>query len=238
MDQYVKGKDVGFDQFPAVEVSSNVDTLRTTDMWPDPRLPVGALWPDYANGVLRDEEPESAAPVPLMVLPAGGTEVDQLLERAPATAERPQSSVTVTYEVMEDFVVSGVPTLNVRGTLYSQGNAYLAAELYDVSPEQDTQLVSYGMFNLAHENGHDQYDPVVARASDVDLPFLPTEWVFQEGHTLMIELRAVQAGADGLSLPGPPGYFSVGDHPDGNGAFFFEDVPLEAYEPMPRSAEP
>ncbi|HLE47694.1 MAG TPA: CocE/NonD family hydrolase, partial [Candidatus Thermoplasmatota archaeon] len=71
MDHYVKGRDLGFDTIPPVEVVTNVDTIRQAQLWPDPAAPIRELWPDFPAGKLHSEKPASLPQVQLLVTPVG-----------------------------------------------------------------------------------------------------------------------------------------------------------------------
>ncbi|MBW3583903.1 MAG: CocE/NonD family hydrolase [Euryarchaeota archaeon] len=226
MDQYVKGVDLGFDGLPAAEIATNVGTVRQAEVWPDSVLGETLLWPDLAAGTMSTDE-STAKGATLMLTPTAPP------GQVPVDIDR----LRVSYTLSEDLAVSGIPALHIRGTLENKGNAYLAAQLFDKGPNE-TALVSYGMFNLAHEDGHDTWNAVTG-PSDVTLPFLPTEHVFQAGHTLEIVLYGV--AADELAYPGlgnPTGAFTFGAHPDGMGALHLPTVPMTEYQKMPRSAAP
>jgi hypothetical protein len=66
------------------------------------------------------------------------------------------------------------------------------------------------MFNLAHRDGHDTYAPLMpGETVTVQLPLLPTEWVFEQGHSLRLELRAARAMDWALVGPGQPGLLTL-----------------------------
>lgn len=217
MDQYVKGKDLGFEKLPDALIATNVETTRGADSFPTTGLDTVELWPDWAGGSLSGTESDASGAT-LTIAPENG------------------NVLQVTLEVDQAFAITGTPHLNLRGTLRNGGNAFIGATLYDVH-DGKRDLVTYGMYNLAHDETHTTWTAVTG-ASDVMLPFLPTEYVFQEGHKLQIDLYGV---TDPLAFPGlgaPAGQFEIGAHPDGVGAFIADTVPMEAYEPMAWTAQP
>lgn len=219
MDQYVKGKDLGLDQVPPVLVQNNVGSERQADAWPTPGLDQTHLWPDWAAGEFHMDE--SAANGAELSIGPGAPVAEETLE--------------VAYEVPGNLTMSGAATLQMRGTLQPGGNAFLSAELYD-RHDGDMDLITWGMFNLAHDETHQTWTPVTGPV-DVDIRFLPTEYVFQEGHELVIRLTGVHD--DPTAFPGlnvPAGIFTIGDHSDGVGALVLDSPSMDAYTGFDRTA--
>lgn len=183
MDQYVKGRALGFENIAPVEVVVADHLFRSGESWPPTDAVDKALATDFGKGRLG----EAGSGAQMMLAPAplnGGWTLDLKLE--------------------EPLAVAGIPRVAVTGTLAPGGNGYLYAELWDIG--DDDALVSYGMFNIAHRGGHDSYQPATAGEKlTFELPFLPTEWVFPEGNTLRLVLKG---SADRAFDPGQPALFT------------------------------
>jgi hypothetical protein len=79
--------------------------------------------------------------------------------------------------------------------------AYLSAKLCDVFPDGTSALVSRGVLNLAHRNGHATplaLEPGVPTAIEVELE--ATSWIFDAGHRVRLSL----AGSDWPNVWPPP----------------------------------
>ncbi|MEP6892429.1 MAG: CocE/NonD family hydrolase, partial [Gaiellaceae bacterium] len=78
---------------------------------------------------------------------------------------------------------------------------YLSAKLCDVFADGTSALVTRGILNLAHRNGHDAPSPLepgVPTAIEIELE--ATSWVFEPGHRVRLSL----AGADWPNTWPPP----------------------------------
>ena len=111
-------------------------------------------------------------------------------------------------KMKRSFEIAGRAELAIKGTLAGAENAYVAAFLYDEAGSS-SELITFGMFNLAHRNGHDKYDPVTpVETLNVKLPFLTNNHVFKKGHTLRLEVRAVRP-TDTTAPPSEPGVLTL-----------------------------
>lgn len=204
LDQYLKGKPVGFDKLPPVRVLTNDGQERVADLWPPAAGDPFTLALDPANGALTSEAGEGSAtilmdsargtlPVSLADLPLGLTEL------------------TLTSEPLSEPVhFAGYGNVHLAATLQHAQNAYVAAELYEETADGERALVTWGMFNLAHRNGHDGYEPVApGERVQVVVPLLPTEWVLRAGSTLHLVLRSAQVQEWFLTPPTEPGALDV-----------------------------
>ena len=174
MDQYVKGKPLGFDALDPVEVVVDDGSHRTAQAWPPTDARDLALLADFAGGRLAPD--------------AKGSDVDMLI----GTPGPTQGGYTMEHEVPEDVALAGIARLATTLTLRTGGNAWLYAELHDVAPDGSSALMTYGMFNVAHREGYDTFTPTAPMEKvTVELPFLPTEHVFREGHAIRLVVRGV-----------------------------------------------
>lgn len=109
-------------------------------------------------------------------------------------------STTYAWPVSGELEILGHPLLRVALTP-SAPVQYLSAKLCDVFPDGTSALVTRGLLNLAHRNGH--HAPVPLRPGEpveVTLEFEATSWVFEDGH----EIRLALAGADWPNTWPPP----------------------------------
>lgn len=224
MDQYVKGKPVGFENVGPAEIIVDDDTYRVAQAWPPVDATDLALKANFGDGTLSPDHADGPTATLAM------TPANSALPVAPPMGE---VSIPLAYEVAEDFAFGGIARLSITGTLQGAGNAYFYAMLYDDDGET-SKLMSYGMFNLAHRGGHDTYEPATATSPvSFELPFLPTEHVFRAGHTLRVVLTATSA-ADTLDVPTQPAMFELGS---GDATqLLLPLVPLESYAPTPATA--
>ena len=230
MDQHVKGKPVGFERLREVQVVTNAGTHRADDAWPplDPRL--RKLGFDLDAGALA--EGEGAGRASLLLDPlhdGGGLPLSPLSLLGQSTLLALESA-----PLAEVLHVAGQPDLALSGTLERAENGYVAAYLHEKGPE-GTRLVTWGMLNLAHRNGHDRHEPVrPGETFHASLPFLPTEWVFQPGTQLLLEVRGARVTDWALVQPGEAGTL----HLDGAATLLrLPTVDPATAEPLPATAQ-
>lgn len=208
MDQHVKGKALGFEKLPAVDVVTNVGTQRAASEWP-PVSGFGtfAAYPSFDDGALQGEPAEGAKAIllePLGYGPLGFFPV------APLSTLPLQKLISLDgAPLVEPVHFAGQGVVELTATLQGAENGYVAAYLYETSDE-GAKLVTWGMVNLAHRNGHDQYAPVApGETVRVALPLLPTEWVFRAGTSLHLELRGAALSDWSSVQPGQPAVLEV-----------------------------
>ena len=187
LDQHVKGKPVGFPKAQA-RVVANDGTERVATEWPSLSPTLRTIHLDVAGGALADEPATGSARV-LTDTPSGLAPVSLgMLPLAP-------TSLTLTgAPLAEELRFGGQGVVRIVATLEHAENAYVAAYLYEDGAD-GSKLVTWGMYNLAHRNGHDAYEPVApGEVVTVGIPLLPTEWAFAPGTTLRLELRGATLG--------------------------------------------
>ncbi len=111
--------------------------------------------------------------------PSHGLPGDQRLDEA-------RSLVFTTPPLEKPVNVFGSPVLQVR-VEHPGPTAILSAKLSDVSPEGESQLVTTGVLNLAHRNGHDDPAPLDGPA-DVELALQSIGWRFRAGHRIRLTI--------------------------------------------------
>ena len=188
MDQHVKGKPLGLEKLAPAHVLTNEFTVREADAWPPLDATEVRLYPDFAEGRLAH------APV----------DGFQLLQLAPEALPLPlpgkSTLVSLAGEVAEPTLLSGSARVDVSAHMEAGENGYVAAFLYD-----GDALVTWGMFNMAHREGHDRH--VSAKYGDMlsfSIPLLPTEHAFQPGDEVRLELRAARVSDWALVKPTQP----------------------------------
>ena len=110
-------------------------------------------------------------------------------------------SLTFEWEPLEDELeVLGHP--RVRLTISSPHPvALLSAKLCDVFPDGTSALVTRGVLNLAHRDGHDDPKPLTpGLATSIEIELEATSWIFEPGHRVRLSL----AGADWPNVWPPP----------------------------------
>jgi putative CocE/NonD family hydrolase len=100
----------------------------------------------------------------------------------------------------DELEILGHPRLRVTITS-PDPVAFLSARLCDVFPDGASALVSRGVLNLAHRDGHDDPKPLVpGEPVTVELELEATSWIFEPGHRLRLAL----AGSDWPNTWPPP----------------------------------
>ena len=226
LDQHVKGKPVGFETLPSVRVVTNDGRERVADAWPPLAPEVASLHLDPVRGRLAAEEASGSAT--LVMDPIRGA-LPLSLGDAPLLTTR---LVMESEPLAAPLHLAGSAVVSVEATLQRAQNAYVAAYLRETA-DGETRLVAWGMFNLAHRQGHDRYVPVTpGERLHFGIPLLPTEYVFAEGAVLSLELRGAAVADWALTPPTEPGALDV--HAKGSTLRF----PLaEGGEPLPATAQ-
>lgn len=221
LDQFVKGKPVGFAPAQA-RVLANDGTERVADAWPPLDAPTRTLHLDPAGGALVDEPAQGSAQIT----------TDSLAGTLPLFDALPlPTSLTMTSAPLaEPLRFGGQGVVRVATTVQHAENAYVAAYLYEDTADGST-LVTWGMYNLAHRFGHESYEPVQpGERVQVGIPLLPTEWAFSPDSTLRLELRGAAVG-DAI---GPAEIATLEIFADGSAI----ELPLvDGAVPMPATAQ-
>ncbi|HVM44498.1 MAG TPA: CocE/NonD family hydrolase, partial [Candidatus Thermoplasmatota archaeon] len=207
LDQHVKGKPVGFEKLPSVRALTNDGRERVGDAWPA-ATDAFTLHLDPAGGRLSDapargfatilmDSARGTLPVSLATLPLAQVRLE--MESAPLAAP---------------VELAGSAVVHVEATLQHAQNAYVAAYLYETRGDERA-LVTWGMFNVAHRDGHDRYVPVApGERFRIGIPLLPTEWTFRPGAVLTLELHGAAIDEWALTPPTEPGALDV--HAEGS----------------------
>lgn len=227
MEQYVKGRDVGFERLPAALVNVDRETQRHADEWPPSDPVVAAFWPDLAGDALGAAPADGSADVQLDstgVLPTG-------LGASAGLGQPSQRSYTVTLD--RDVSLAGSATLHVVGMLTGAANAYLAADLYE-----GDSLLTWGELNLAHNADHTEYAPVTpGETLERDLPFRPTERLLRAGTELTLVLRGASV-PDATDAGGATGVSFMFHGGEAGTRLDLPGAPVSEYEPVSLTARP
>lgn len=203
LDQYLKGKNIGLSRLPNALVENNLGKTRGFEQWPTEKAKDKQLFINFAKDSLADKGHEGQGR--LLLEPAGVESPDP---------DKMNTVLNFSRKLGRSFELAGVPRLALKGTLAGAENGYVAAFLYDESGGT-SELITFGMFNLAHRHGHDKYEPVTPTETlDVKVPLLTNNHVFKKGHTLRLEVRAVNPATDAaLAHPSEPGVLTVQSGP-------------------------
>jgi predicted acyl esterase len=190
------------------------------DVWPSPKVQPRAY--HLGKGVLHP------APQPPETISVSGARIVGLgkVEWVPfAPTELPKeqspddarSAVFDTAPLAADVEILGAPTLKVRVSA-DRPVAHLAIRLCEVTPAGQSWLVSYGILNLTHREGHERPKPLEpGRAYEVEIPLNFTAHRFRAGARIRAALSeslwplvwpapsvatlSVDLGATALELP-------------------------------------
>jgi hypothetical protein len=102
--------------------------------------------------------------------------------------------------LVDELEVLGHPHVRLRVTS-PHPVAFLSARLCDVFPDGTSALVSRGVLNLTHRDGHTDPKPLDAGVStSIELELEATSWIFEPGHRVRLSL----AGSDWPNTWPPP----------------------------------
>lgn len=193
MDQYVKGKNLGLKRLPNAIVENNLGRERGFTKWPTPTARKVDLHLNFDKAKVGGRPKQ--------------TEARLLLDSTRATGDA--SLLRLTQRVRKNFEVGGTAQLALKGSLAGSTNGHVAAFLYHQFKNRK-ELITFGMFNLAHRKGHDRYEPVLPTETiRARLPFLTNDHVFKKGHTLVLEIRAAQPFDSSATSPSEPGVLTL-----------------------------
>jgi putative CocE/NonD family hydrolase len=117
--------------------------------------------------------------------------------------QRPDDAYSLLYDwdpLESELEVMGYPRLRATVTS-SRPVSYLSARLCDVFPDGTSALVTRGILNLTHRDGHEVPLPLEpGRAVAVEIELEATSWIFEVGHRVRLSL----AGSDWPNVWPPP----------------------------------
>jgi predicted acyl esterase len=180
---------------PAPDLAEMRGGWRSELTWPPERMRERVLRPS-GEGTDRIEvrgEVGTAAWISCAGKPPWGLPLDQ----------RSDDVRSLVYEwepLSDELEVLGHPRVRlVVGS--SSPVAYLSAKLCDVFPDGTSALVTRGILNLTHRDGHDDPKPLApSEPTSVELELEATSWTYEPGHRIRLSL----AGADWPNTWPPP----------------------------------
>ncbi|MEK6985690.1 MAG: CocE/NonD family hydrolase [Candidatus Thermoplasmatota archaeon] len=226
LEQYLKGDAIGLENLPKSAIVVDRATQRLANEWPptaghDRLVVFGA---DLDVGTLVEGD-GSGSPVTLALDHSGAASGAAIvLDQVPG----PESLLTFTGTLTRDVSLAGVGRVALEGSLTGT-NAYLGAYLY-----VNERLVTWGQLNLAHNEDHTTYTPIVpGTRMEWSIPLRPTEVVLRADSTLRLEVRGVQVAeaTDPFGLTA----LSLDIHQLG---LELPGAPLANYSPLPLTAIP
>jgi hypothetical protein len=172
-------------------------TWRRFRGWPEEEPRVRQLFLD-GSGVLAEVAGEHAERA-LEHAPHAGTQTGIWCPPPPPHGlpgdQRPDevhALVFTTAPLEEELVCLGFPRVRVR-VCHPGPTALLSVKLADVAPDGASQLVTRGVLNLSHRNGHDEPRPLSPGTwTPIEVGLTPTAWRFALGHRIRLAL----AGSD------------------------------------------
>jgi uncharacterized protein len=172
-------------------------TWRRFRGWPEEEPRVRQLFLD-GSGVLAEVAGEHAERA-LEHAPHAGTQTGIWCPPPPPHGlpgdQRPDevhALVFTTAPLEEELVCLGFPRVRVRVS-HPGPTALLSVKLADVAPDGASQLVTRGVLNLSHRNGHDEPRPLSPGTwTPIEVGLTPTAWRFALGHRIRLAL----AGSD------------------------------------------
>ena len=175
-DHWLKGVDTGVMDAPAVEVLTNLDTIRVDDEWPPTDATPLAL--RLSPGALSREPPAQEGAETYEAGPA----------RALAEPAQPNGLSFVTEPLDAPLHLAGVPVMHLRGSVDAP-NTYWLSSLYDVDGDEWTEI-SEGWMNAHLHEGFDRSSPLTpGEEYGFDFRFEPREYVLEPGHRLGLRIH-------------------------------------------------
>jgi putative CocE/NonD family hydrolase len=174
---------------PPAEVSGR---WLASDRWPDERGPVTS-WFLSGDGELVTAAPNAARSVRVPFGPAVGVMSGNWCPPPPGHGlpadQRPDDARSATFTtapLTAAVDVFGQPLVRLR-VQHPGPSAIVSAKLSDVSPEGESQLVTSGVLNLSHRDGHVRPEPF-AGTGEVVWELQATGWRFRVGHRIRLAI--------------------------------------------------
>jgi hypothetical protein len=180
---------------PARDLPEMRGQWRSEPTWPAERLDRQVLRPagDGHDRIVVRGDSGAAAWISCAGKPPWGLPDDQREDDA--------RSLTYDWEPLaEELEILGHPRVRLSVTSPHEV-AFLSAKLCDAFPDGTSALVSRGILNLTHRDGHADPKPLEPGVpTSVDIELEATSWVFEPGHRVRLAL----AGADWPNTWPPP----------------------------------
>ena len=180
---------------PARDLPEMRGQWRSEPTWPAERLDRQLLRPagDGHDRIVVRGDSGTAAWISCAGKPPWGLPDDQREDDA--------RSLTYDWEPLaEELEILGHPRVRLSVTSPHEV-AFLSAKLCDVFPDGTSALVSRGILNLTHRDGHADPKPLEPGApTPVEIELEATSWIFEAGHRVRLSL----AGSDWPNTWPPP----------------------------------
>lgn len=194
-DHWLKGIDTGIMDTPQVEVQLNDGTIRTGETWPSKADEVDMLRLYLAPDGLVPDRPADAtltytAAQALNAQPLSGGPVDTAYDAVLGTTSLTFSSTPLEAPVH----VAGSAWMHLLGSVDAE-NTYWLFDMYDVAPDGSRTWIAEGWMNAHLHDGFDHSTPLVpGEPTPFDFRFEPREYVFADGHQIVLELNGHDSG--------------------------------------------
>ena len=163
-----------------------------SERWPDERGPA-ATWFPAPSGELAEAAPVSPDRVVVPFGPAVGVTSGNWCPPPPGHGlpadQRPddaRSAAFTSSPLDRPEEIFGQPVVRMR-VRHPGPSAIVSVKLSDVSPAGESQLVTSGVLNLSHRNGHERPQPF-AGTEDVTMELQATAWRFLVGHRIRLAI--------------------------------------------------
>ncbi len=167
-----------------------------SERWPD-EPGATTTWHLSPHARLSDAPPTEAVRVTVPFGPSVGTASGNWCPPPPAhglpadqRADDARSAAFTSAPLEEAVEVLGAPVASLR-VEHPGPSAIVSVKLSDVSSEGEAQLVTSGVLNLSHRNGHERPEPFRG-TENVRIELQATGWRFLEGHRIRVSV----AGSD------------------------------------------
>jgi hypothetical protein len=210
LDQWLRGRDTGVMDEPALrawmpewaapgaDLDERPGRWVAEDTWPSPRvarrehpLAGGGLGAAAGADPLRDSEVPLSSPRTIGAY--GGSWLqfgDAAGQFSPQGADDGLSHTFTSAPLDQPVEILGVPSVALR-VAADRPAALLAVRLCDVAPDGSSRLITRGLLNLTHRDGHEEPRPLRPdEAYDVTVPLIATAHAFSPGHRIRVSVSA------------------------------------------------
>lgn len=172
---------------PPSEVSGD---WYSSEGWPE-RAGATTSWHLGEDGQLSQSPHTGSSKVPVPFAPSVGTASGNWCPPPPGhglpadqRSDDARSATFTSAPLLEPVDVFGQPVARLR-VEHPGASALVCVKLSDVSTEGEVQLVTSGVLNLAHRDGHERPAPLEG-AADIIVLLQATGWRFRAGHRIRI----------------------------------------------------
>lgn len=100
-------------------------------------------------------------------------------------------SLTYTSEPLEeDLEILGFPQVKLYAASSAENTAFVA-KLTEVSPEGQSNLLTYGVLNASHRNSHEEPEALEpGRVYELNIELFAVSWIFKKGHRIRVSVTS------------------------------------------------